>query len=240
MIELRKADQRGIADHGWLRSHHTFSFGHYRDPKQQGFSDLLVINDDRVTKSEGFDAHPHRDMEIFSYVLEGALAHRDSMGTGSVIRPGDVQMMSAGAGVSHSEYNHSKDEPVHFLQIWIVPNVRGVPPRYQQVHFSEKEKCGKLRPIISPDGTDGSLLVYQDVKVYAGLFNGTETAELKIEAGRFAYVHVARGNIKVNGVQFSEGDGARIREEELLQFADGEKAELLVFDLRPNELPWLA
>ncbi|WP_034299438.1 pirin family protein [Herbaspirillum sp. RV1423] len=237
MIELRKADQRGVADHGWLQSRHTFSFGHYRNPAQQGFSDLLVINDDRVVKSQGFGTHPHRDMEIFSYVLEGALAHQDSMGTGSVIRPGDVQMMSAGTGVSHSEYNHSEDEPVHFLQIWIVPNVRGVAPRYQQVHFSEDEKRGRLRVIISPDGEAGSLSVYQDVNVHAGLFDGAETAALKLAAGRFAYVHVARGSIKVNGVPFSEGDGARIRNEELLQFSDGDKAELLVFDLRPHELP---
>jgi redox-sensitive bicupin YhaK (pirin superfamily) len=237
MIELRKANQRGIADHGWLHSHHTFSFGHYRDPKQQGFSDLLVINDDRVTKNQGFGTHPHRDMEIFSYVLEGALAHQDSMGTGSVIRPGDVQMMSAGTGVSHSEYNHSKDEPVHFLQIWIVPNVRGVPPRYQQVHFSEEEKRGKLHRIISPDGKDGSLSVYQDATVYAGLFDGAETATLTLAADRYAYVHVARGKIKINGVQFDEGDGARIRNETLLQLSEGEQAELLVFDLRPNELP---
>lgn len=237
MIELRKAHQRGVADHGWLHSHHTFSFGHYRDPQQQGFSDLLVINDDRVIKSEGFGTHPHRDMEIFSYVLEGALAHQDSMGTGSVIRPGDVQMMSAGTGIRHSEYNHSKDDPVHFLQIWIVPNVRDVAPRYQQVHFSEAEKRGKLRLIISPEGLNGSLSVYQDVRVYAGLFDGAEQATLKLDSGRYAYVHVASGSIKINGVQFAEGDGARIRQEELLQFSDGEQAELLVFDLRPNELP---
>ncbi|MFL9923107.1 pirin family protein [Herbaspirillum lusitanum] len=237
MIELRKAEQRGIADHGWLHSHHTFSFGHYRDAKQQGFSDLLVINDDRVTAAQGFGTHPHRDMEIFSYVLEGALAHQDSMGTGSVIRPGDVQMMSAGTGVRHSEYNHSPDEPVHFLQIWIVPNVRGVDPRYQQVHFSDEEKRGRLRLIISPDGTEGSLSVYQDARVYAGLFDGAESAELKLEAGRYAYVHVARGSVRINGVQFGEGDGARIREEQLLQISEGDQAELLVFDLRPNELP---
>lgn len=237
MIELRKAHQRGVADHGWLHSHHTFSFGHYRDPQQQGFSDLLVINDDRVIKSEGFGTHPHRDMEIFSYVLEGALAHQDSMGTGSVILPGDVQMMSAGTGIRHSEYNHSKDDPVHFLQIWIVPNVRDVAPRYQQVHFSEAEKRGKLRLIISPEGVNGSLSVYQDVRVYAGLFDGAEQATLKLDSGRYAYVHVASGSIKINGVQFAEGDGARIRQEELLQFSDGDKAELLVFDLRPNELP---
>lgn len=237
MIELRKADQRGIADHGWLHSHHTFSFGHYRDAQQQGFSDLLVINDDRVTQSQGFDTHPHRDMEIFSYVLEGALAHQDSMGTGSVIRPGDVQMMSAGTGVSHSEYNHSEDEPVHFLQIWIVPNVRGVPPRYQQVHFSEADKRGKLRRIISPDGRDGSLSVYQDATVYAGLFDGAENAILNLAPERHAYVHVARGKITMNGVKLAAGDGARIRNETLLQFSEGDNAELLVFDLRPNELP---
>lgn len=152
MLDIRKAHQRGNANHGWLHSHHTFSFGHYRDANQQGFSDLLVINDDRVAPGKGFGTHPHRDMEIFSYVLEGALEHQDSMGTGSVIRPGDVQMMSAGTGVRHSEFNHSADEPVHFLQIWIVPGVTGATPRYQQVHFSEAEKRGRLRLIISPEG----------------------------------------------------------------------------------------
>lgn len=237
MLDIRKAHQRGNANHGWLHSRHTFSFGHYRDLKQQGFSDLLVINDDRVAPSKGFGTHGHRDMEIFSYVLEGALEHKDSMGTGSVIRPGDVQMMSAGTGVEHSEFNHSGDEPVHFLQIWLVPGVRGAAPRYQQVHFSEADKRGRLRQIISPEGADGSLAVNQDARVYAGLFDGGESATLDVGADRHVYVHVARGSLTVNGERLSEGDGARIREPQALRFADGEQAEVLVFDLRPNELP---
>ena len=237
MLDIRKAHQRGNANHGWLHSRHTFSFGHYRDLKQQGFSDLLVINDDRVAPAKGFGTHGHRDMEIFSYVLEGALEHKDSMGTGSVIRPGDVQMMSAGTGVEHSEFNHSGDEPVHFLQIWLVPGVRGAAPRYHQVHFSEADKRGRLRQIISPEGTEGSLAVHQDARVYAGLFDGAESATLDVGPDRHVYVHVARGSLTVNGERLSEGDGARIREPKELRFADGEQAEVLVFDLRPNELP---
>ena len=237
MIELRKADQRGLADHGWLQSRHTFSFGHYHDPKQQGFSDLLVINDDRVAAEQGFGTHPHRDMEIVSYVLEGALAHRDSMGTGSVIRPGDVQLMSAGTGVRHSEFNHSTSEPVHFLQIWLVPSVRGAVPRYQQVHFNAAEKRGKLRLIVSPDSAEGSLAVHQDARVYAGLFDGPESATLALRHDRYAYVHVARGSVEVNGERLAQGDGARIRDERALRFAKGDQAEVLVFDLRPHERP---
>jgi redox-sensitive bicupin YhaK (pirin superfamily) len=237
MIEIRKADQRGVANHGWLKSRHTFSFGHYHDAKQQGFSDLLVINDDRVDPGMGFGTHPHRDMEIFSYVLEGALEHSDSMGTGSVIRPGDVQMMSAGTGVRHSEFNHSKSELVHFLQIWIVPDVRGAAPRYQQVHFTEAEKRGRFRLIVSPKGTDGSLAVHQNASIHAGLFDSAETATLDVGADRYVYVHVARGKIEVNGQRLGEGDGARIRNEQRLEFAKGDGAEVLVFDLRPHELP---
>ncbi|MCW3480362.1 pirin family protein [Neisseriaceae bacterium JH1-16] len=237
MLELRKAQDRGISQIGWLDSRHTFSFSHYYDPKQLGFSDLLVINDDKVAPGMGFGAHPHRDMEIFSYVLDGALAHKDSMGTGSEIRPGDVQMMSAGTGIRHSEFNPSEVAPVHFLQIWIVPNRRGVEPRYQQQHFTEADKRGRLRLIISPDGADGSLSVYQEARVWAGLFDGAESAELALEPGRYAYVHVARGSIEVNGVRFNEGDGARVREEEALRFSNGEAAEVLVFELRPNEQP---
>ena len=237
MIELRKADHRGLADHGWLKSRHTFSFGHYHDPKQQGFSDLLVINDDRVAPEQGFGTHPHRDMEIISYVLEGALAHRDSMGTGSVIRPGDVQVMSAGTGVRHSEFNPSASEPVHFLQIWLVPSVRGAVPRYQQVHFSAAEKRGRLRLIVSPESAEGSLSVHQDARVHAGLFDGPETATLQLKPDRYAYVHVARGSIEVNGERLGQGDGARIRDERTLRFAKAEQAELLVFDLRPHERP---
>lgn len=237
MLELRKAADRGVANFGWLDSRHTFSFGHYHDPQQLGFSDLLVINDDRVEPGMGFGTHPHRDMEIFSYVLEGALEHQDSMGTGSVIRPGDVQMMSAGSGVSHSEFNHSREEGVHFLQIWIVPDRLRVTPRYQQTHFADAEKRGRLRLIIAPDAADGALGVYQDTRVYAGLLNGAERAEFAVAAGRHAYVHVARGALRVNGIAMAAGDGARVREAGQLIFDSGEDAEVLVFDLRPNESP---
>jgi quercetin 2,3-dioxygenase len=237
MIEIRRAAERGVAEHGWLSSRHTFSFGNYFDPEQVGFSDLLVINDDRVVGSRGFGQHPHRDMEIFSYVLEGALEHKDTMGTGAVIRPGDVQMMSAGTGIAHSEFNHSKTEAVHFLQIWIVPDRRGVAPRYQQVHFPQHSKRGRLRLIISPDGQDGSLGVYQDVRVYAGLIDGPESQALAIPEGRHAYVHVARGSVLVNGLTMQDGDGARVREERRLTVSEGDGAEVLIFDLRPHESP---
>ncbi len=237
MIEIRAAADRGHFNFGWLDTKHTFSFGQYRDPTQQGFSDLLVINDDIVQPGMGFGTHPHRDMEIFTYILSGALEHKDSMGTGSVIRPGDVQMMSAGTGIRHSEFNHSASELVHLLQIWIVPDRRGVAPRYQQVHFDAAEKRGRLRLIISPDSADGSLNVYQDVRVYAGLFDGAEHVELPLAPQRYAYVHVARGALEINGQRLSAGDGARIRNEGKLEFANGEDAEVLVWDLRPNELP---
>jgi redox-sensitive bicupin YhaK (pirin superfamily) len=237
MLTLRKAAQRGLADHGWLKSFHTFSFGHYRDAAQQGFSDLLVINDDRVAPAKGFGQHPHRDMEIFSYVLEGALAHEDTLGTGSVIRPGDVQLMSAGSGVAHSEFNASSEEPVHFLQIWIVPAVSGAEPRYQQEHFTPAQKRGRLQLIISETGDEGSLQVRQDAKVYAGLFDGDESASLTLGADRHAYVHVATGSLELNGHRLEAGDGVRVRQEQVLQLSNGAQAEVLVFDLRANELP---
>jgi redox-sensitive bicupin YhaK (pirin superfamily) len=236
-MDVRRAGDRGAANFGWLLSRHTFSFGSYHDPQQTGFSDLLVINDDRVSPGRGFDTHGHRDMEIFSYVLEGGLQHRDSMGTGSVIRPGDVQMMSAGTGVLHSEFNASRDEPVHFLQIWIVPDRKGVAPRYQQRNFTPEEKRGRLRLIISPDGADGSLSVYQDARVYAGLFDGGERQSLAPGPGRYAYVHVARGSLEVNGERLDEGDGARLRDPDEIVLSGGRAAEVLLFDLRPNELP---
>jgi redox-sensitive bicupin YhaK (pirin superfamily) len=236
-MDVRRADDRGLANFGWLHSRHTFSFGSYFDPQQVGFSDLLVINDDHVSPGRGFDTHGHRDMEIFSYVLEGGLQHRDSMGTGSVIRPGDVQMMSAGSGVMHSEFNASREEQVHFLQIWIVPDRKGVVPRYQQRHFTADEKRGRLRLIISPDGADDSLSVYQDARVYAGLFDGDERQALPIAAGRYAYVHVARGSLDVNGERLEAGDGARLRDPGDVQLSGGRGAEVLLFDLRPNELP---
>jgi len=232
MIEIRRADQRGVAEHGWLSSRHTFSFAHYDDPKQRGFSDLRVINDDRVAAGEGFGTHPHRDMEILSYVLEGALAHRDTLGNGSVIRYGDVQLMRAGSGIAHSEFNHSQDEEVHFLQIWLLPDRHGLPPGYQQTHVPAEEKRGRLRPILSPDGRDGSLQLHQDAVVYAGLFDGNETARLELAAGRAAYVHLARGRLSVNGIALEAGDGVKVLAEEALDFGSGEDAEVLVFDLR--------
>ncbi|MNF29601.1 hypothetical protein SAMN05216201_105248 [Pseudomonas linyingensis] len=237
MLEIRPSAQRGVANFGWLHSQHSFSFGSYYDPQHVGFSDLLVINEDHVRQGRGFDTHGHRDMEIFSYVLEGALEHKDSMGTGSVIRPGDVQMMSAGTGVRHSEYNASREEPVHFLQIWIVPNRKGVTPRYQQQHFDAADKRGRLRLIISPDGAEGSLSVHQDARVYAGLFDGAEQQRFTLPAERFAYVHVARGALTVNGQRLSVGDGMRLRNEQPIDFSAGDDAEVLLFDLRPVELP---
>ncbi|ABA51973.1 pirin family protein [Burkholderia pseudomallei] len=236
MIEVRAANQRGRAEHGWLSSRHTFSFAEYYDPAQVGFSDLLVINDDRVAPGRGFGMHPHRDMEILSYVLEGALEHRDTMGTGSVIVPGDVQLMSAGKGIAHSEFNHAADRPVHFLQIWIGPSVRGVEPRYQQASVSDDDKRGRLRLIVSPQGQDGSLKIRQDARVYAGLFDGDASERFALPPQRFAYLHVARGSVTVNGVELHEGDGARIRDEQALQIANGKQAEVLLFDLRPIEV----
>jgi redox-sensitive bicupin YhaK (pirin superfamily) len=237
MLELRKAQDRGVAEFGWLHSRHTFSFGHYVDPTQHGFSELLVINDDRVEPGQGFGTHPHNSMEIFSYVLEGELAHKDSMGTGSVIRPGDVQLMSAGTGVRHSEFNHSDRALVHFLQIWIVPSQRASKPGYQQTHFSVADKRGRLRLILSPDGADGSLTLLQDARVYAGLFDGAESATLNLAPDRYAYVHVARGEVTLNGVSLGEGDGVKVRQETVLQLSQGRDAEVLVFDLPARELP---
>ena len=237
MLEIRPSAQRGVANFGWLHSQHSFSFGSYYDPQQVGFSDLLVINEDRVRQGRGFDTHGHRDMEIFSYVLEGALEHKDSMGSGSVIHPGDVQMMSAGTGVRHSEYNASREEQVHFLQIWIVPNRKGVTPRYQQQHFDAAEKRGRLRLIISPDGAEGSLSVHQDARVYAGLFDGSEQQRFTLPAERFAYIHLARGTLTVNGQRLVAGDGVRLRNVRDIDFSAGDNAEVLLFDLRPVELP---
>ena len=202
-----------------------------------GFSDLLVINDDLVAPGMGFGTHPHRDMEIFSYVLEGALAHQDSMDENTVIRPDDVQMMSAGTGIRHSEFNASETEQVHFLQIWIVPDRTGVTPRYDQKHFPIGEKRGQFRLIISPDGDEGSLPVYQDTRIYAGLFDGDEQQTVTLADNRYAYVHVARGSLEVNGQTLRFGDGAKLRNAKELSFSKGHQAEVLLFDLRPNELP---
>jgi hypothetical protein len=231
MIALRRANDRGHANHGWLDSYHTFSFAGYHDPREMGFGPLRVINEDRVRGGMGFGTHPHRDMEILSYVLEGALEHRDSMGTGSVIRPGDVQRMSAGTGVTHSEYNHSPTELVHFLQIWIEPNQYGVKPGYEQQHFPREEKRGRLRLVASPDGANGSVKIHQDARVYASVLDGSDVVSYALLDGRKAYVHVARGEISVNGHVLKAGDGAKIAGEPELRFADGKDAEVLLFDM---------
>ena len=231
MIEFRRSEDRGYADHGWLKSFHSFSFAGYYDPEHMGFGALRVINDDRVAPGTGFGTHGHRDMEIISYVLDGALAHRDSMGNGSVIRPGDVQRMSAGRGVQHSEFNHERQGETHFLQIWIEPAARGIDPGYEQKRFEAADKRGRLALIASPDGRDGSVTIHQDAYVHAGLFDGTETARLAIAPGRRAYVHVARGAVTLNGARLGTGDAARLTGERELAFEGGEDAEVLVFVL---------
>jgi redox-sensitive bicupin YhaK (pirin superfamily) len=231
MQNIRRSNERGYADHGWLKSFHTFSFADYYDPEHISFGALRVINEDRVEAGMGFGTHGHRDMEIISYVLEGELAHKDSMGTGATIRPGDVQRMSAGRGVQHSEFNPSEDQPAHFLQIWIMPNERGVTPSYEQKHFAAEEKRGKLRLIASRDGADGSVRIYQNAKVYAGLFDGAEQAELPIAAGRQLYVHVARGTVTANGNVLNAGDAMGLSEVGTLSLTKGDGAEVLVFDL---------
>ena len=231
MIALRKAAERGHANHGWLDSWHSFSFAGYHDPAHMGFGALRVINEDRIRPGTGFGTHGHRDMEIISYVLEGAIAHRDSMGNGSAIVPGDVQRMSAGRGVEHSEFNHAKDGETHFLQIWIEPNVRGIAPGYEQKHFAPAEKRGRLRLVASPDGADGSVTIHQDARVLAGLFDGAERAELAIAPGRRAYVHLARGALTVNGEQLAAGDALMASETGRLVLEAGAGAEVIVFDL---------
>ena len=231
MLKLRKASERGHADHGWLDSHHTFSFADYYDAAHMGFRALRVINDDTVAAGRGFGSHPHRDMEIISYVLEGGLAHKDSMGTGSVIEPGDVQRMSAGTGVVHSEHNASKSDSVHFLQIWLVPDKRGITPGYEQKRFTDEDKAGRLRLVASPDGRDGSVTVHTDARLYAGLFAADQRAELVLEAGRHAWAHAARGRVRVNGQELSAGDGLAISDEPALTVEGIDGGELLVFDL---------
>jgi hypothetical protein len=231
MNEIRRSSQRGYADHGWLKSFHSFSFADYFDPEHVEFGPLRVINEDRVQAGAGFGTHGHRDMEIISYVLDGELAHKDSMGNGSTIRPGDVQRMSAGSGVRHSEFNPSPDKPVHFLQIWIQPDVQGIEPGYEEKRFEASEKRGRLRLIASPDAADGSTLIHQDARVYAGLFNGDETATLAIAPGRLAYVHVARGAVNVNGVALEAGDALKLADTTALRLDAGRDAEVLVFDL---------
>ena len=231
MLEIRRSNERGHADHGWLNSYHSFSFADYYDRKHTSFGALRVINEDRVQAGTGFGTHGHRDMEIVSYVLDGALEHKDSMGTGSVIRPGDVQRMSAGSGVLHSEKNPSATEPVHFLQIWITPRVNGLPPSYEQKHYAEAAKRGRLALIASEDGRDGSVTIAQDASLYAGLFDGAERAVRDIAPGRRAYVHVARGTATVNGNPLAAGDALKAVDPQQIVIESGRSAEVLVFDL---------
>ncbi len=230
MIELRRSAERGHANHGWLDSYHSFSFADYQDPRHMGYSVLRVINEDRVKPGSGFGTHGHRDMEIISYVLEGSLGHKDSMGNGSTIVPGDVQRMSAGRGVRHSEYNHDKSGVTHFLQIWIEPNVSGMEPSYEQKHFAPQERRGRLRLIVSPEGADGSVSIHQDARIYAGLFDGAERASLSLREGRKGYVHVARGRLTVNGHELGAGDALKT-DGGTIELAHGSDAEVLVFDL---------
>lgn len=241
MITLRKATDRGHAEHGWLDSWHSFSFADYHDPAHMGVGNLRVINEDRIQPGTGFGTHGHRDMEIVSYVLDGALAHQDSMGNGKaggahagVIRPGDVQRMSAGTGVLHSEFNHSREQATHFLQIWILPRHRGIDPGYEQKHFDAASKRGQLRLIASPDGAEGSVTIHADASIRAGLFDGNEAVELPLAAGRLTYVHVARGTLAVNGQRLGAGDAVTLRDEALLRLSHGDAAEVLVFDLAPH------
>ena len=231
MLEIRRARDRGHADHGWLDSYHSFSFADYWDPRHVEFGPLRVINEDRVVPGAGFGTHGHRDMEIISYVLEGELAHKDSTGTSSVIRQGDVQRMSAGRGVMHSEFNHSQSQPVHFLQIWIQPDVTGIAPEYEQKRFEPEEKRGRLRLVASPDGADGSVRIHQDARVYAGLFDGNEQASLAVAVGRRIYVHVARGEVTANGESLQAGDALKLTDRTSLSLQQGVGSEVLVFDL---------
>jgi redox-sensitive bicupin YhaK (pirin superfamily) len=231
MVELRRANERGMADHGWLRSFHSFSFADYRDPRHMGYGPLRVINEDRVQPGRGFGEHGHRDMEIVSYVLEGALAHRDSLGNGSVLRPGDVQRMTAGTGVAHSEYNASDREPVHFLQIWIEPRERGLAPGYEEARFDAASKRARLALIASGDGREGSVTLHQDASIYASLLDGDDAVELALAPGRRAYVHVVRGAARVNGEPLQAGDALKISGEERVRIDRARSAEVLVFDL---------
>jgi redox-sensitive bicupin YhaK (pirin superfamily) len=238
MITLRKSIERGHADHGWLKSCHSFSFADYHDPAHMGVGNLRVINEDRIAPGTGFGTHGHRDMEIVSYVLEGALAHKDSMGNGragaaeaGVIRPGDIQRMSAGTGVLHSEFNHASDQVTHFLQIWILPSRQGIAPGYEQKHFDAAGKRGRLRLVAAPEGRDGAVTLHADASIRAGLFDGAERAELSLDPRRIAYVHLVRGQLRANDQLLSAGDAARLDRESMLVLEGGSDAEVLVFDL---------
>ena len=231
MIILRKSQDRGYADHGWLKSFHSFSFAGYHDPRFMGWGNLRVINEDRVAAGMGFGKHGHRNMEIISYVLSGELAHQDSMGNIESIPPGDVQRMSAGSGVTHSEFNHAKDQTTHFLQIWIEPNVSEIEPSYEQQTIPAIEKDGKLRIIASPTGNNGAVKIHADATIYAGLFNGTQSTMIKLDPSRKAYVHLIRGKLTINGQPLTDGDARLLENESTLEIGDGVNAEVLVFDL---------
>jgi len=231
MLQVRKSQERGYADHGWLKSFHSFSFAGYYDPAHMGWGNLRVINEDRVAAGAGFGTHGHRDMEIISYVLSGELAHKDSMGNVESIPPGDVQRMSAGRGVMHSEFNHKPDQTTHFLQIWIEPNVRGIAPGYEQKRFDAADKRGRLRLVASPDGAEGSVTLHADARLYAGLLDGDEQATLALDPARKSYVHLVRGELSVNGQRLAGGDAAMIQEESRIVLDGGKDAEVLVFDL---------
>ena len=231
MITLRKSQERGYADHGWLKSFHSFSFAGYHDPEHMGFANLRVINEDRIAPGTGFGTHGHRDMEIISYVLSGSIGHKDTLGNIESIPPGDVQRMSAGTGVQHSEFNHAPNEETHFLQIWIEPNAKGIPPGYEQKTFAAANKQGKLKLVASPDGADGSVTIHADASIYAGLFNAGESASLGLAKGHKSYVHLVRGELKVNGQALKTGDAAKIVDESVVNLTDAVDAEVLVFDL---------
>ena len=233
MITLRKSQERGYADHGWLKSHHSFSFAGYFDEKHMGYGNLRVINEDRIAPGTGFGTHSHKDMEIISYVVQGNLGHKDSMGNVKGIPPGDVQRMSAGTGVQHSEFNHADSQSTHFLQIWIEPNVKGIAPGYEQKTFSDAEKRGKLRLVASNDGADGSVKVHADAKIYAGLLDGDESVTVELNPTRKTYVQLVSGGLEVNGQPLAQGDAALLHYETQLQLARGQSAEVLVFDLAP-------
>jgi redox-sensitive bicupin YhaK (pirin superfamily) len=233
MLTLRTSSERGFADHGWLKSFHSFSFAGYYDPQFMGWGNLRVVNEDRIAPGTGFGTHGHRDMEIISYVLSGELAHKDSMGNVKGIPPGDVQRMSAGSGVQHSEFNHAQGAQTHFLQIWIEPNVRGIEPSYEQKTFTASEKSGVLRLVASPTGDQGAVLLHADARMFSGLFTGDQTADLALGAQRKAYVQLLRGTLHVNGVALATGDALLIEDETQLTFSQGQDAEVLVFDLAP-------
>jgi quercetin 2,3-dioxygenase len=233
MLTLRKAQDRGFADHGWLKSFHSFSFADYHEPEHMGFGNLRVINEDRIAAGTGFGTHGHRDMEIVSYVLDGALGHKDSIGNGATIVPGEVQRMSAGRGIAHSEFNHAPGRTTHFLQIWLLPAQRGIEPGYEQKAFAEADKRGRLRLVASPDGRDGSVTIHADASMRADLFDGAERAELALDARRLAYVHVVRGEVAINGQPLAAGDGAKLSGESRLVIDQGRAAEVIAFDLAP-------